>query len=401
MIMERGKGKMPRNNNSFAISCIEGDGIGLELFRAARLVLDSISEVSDLRFEYVNAPVGDKEFRRSGKALPESSLQAIRRSDVCLKAPVGESAKDSILKIRQELDLYANIRPARNFPFAESKFSEVDLVIVRENTEDLYVGRESTYDHGNKARALKTVSRKASTRIARYAFDIALARMEDQRAKDKPPSVVCVSKSNVLPKTDGLFVKSCESVSKNYPSVSFSNMYVDSAAMNLVRNPAAFDVIVTSNMYGDILSDEASQVAGGIGIAPSANIGDDFALFEPVHGAAPDIAGKGIANPVAMLLSAKMMLDWLGKTKQNQNCVRASSTLLDAICAAGESGVKTPDIGGSATTEEVAKRVSQNIKTNFGRKISSGVLVHYDGFGAKNDSATENVDGRELRVVSK
>jgi 3-isopropylmalate dehydrogenase len=365
--MIAGERKMAKNQ-SLVISCIEGDGIGPELFAAARQVLDSISETFDIRFRYVNAPAGDKELKRSGSALPKSSFEAIKGSDCCLKAPVGESAKDSILKIRQELDLYSNIRPAKNYHFVGSKFLGVDLVIVRENTEDLYVGRESVYDGGKKATALKIITKKASTRIARHAFDLALSRRGERNAKGKPSSVVCVSKSNVLPKTDGLFVKSCESVSKSYPSVSFSNMYVDSAAMNLIRNPEEFDVIVTSNMYGDILSDEASQVVGGIGIAPSANIGDDFALFEPVHGAAPDIAGKGIANPLAMLFSVKMMLDWLGKTKRNQNCIRASSALLDAICAVGESGLKTPDIGGSASTDQVVRGISQVIKSN---KISS------------------------------
>jgi 3-isopropylmalate dehydrogenase len=365
---------MSRNHNSFVISCIEGDGVGPELFRAARLVLDSVSETFNLRFEYVNAPAGDGELKRSGRSLPESSLEAINGSDACLKAPVGESAKDSILKIRQELDLYANLRPAQNYPFIESKFSGVDLVIARENTEDLYVGRESTYHHGNVARALKIISKKASTRIARHAFDLALSRSESRNAKGKPASVVCVSKSNVLPKTDGLFVSSCESVSKRYPSVIFSKMYVDSAAMNLVRSPEAFDVIVTSNMYGDILSDEASQVVGGIGIAPSANIGDDFALFEPVHGAAPDIMGKGIANPLAMLLSVKMMLDWLGKTKRSQDCLRASAALLDAICVVGESGIKTPDIGGSAMTDEVARKISQEIRTDS--RVSCDLMTH-------------------------
>jgi 3-isopropylmalate dehydrogenase len=378
---------MSRNKSSIAISCIEGDGVGPELFRAARVVLDSLSKVFDLRFEYVNTPAGDKEFKRTGRALPKSSFEAIRSSDVCLKAPVGESAKDSILKIRQELDLYANVRPARNFGFAPSRFSGVNLVIVRENTEDLYVGRETTYDRGSKARALKIITRKASERIARYAFDLALSRIESQRANGRPSSVVCVSKSNVLPKTDGLFLKSCQRVSKNYPSVSFSSMYVDSAAMNLIRNPEAFDIIVTTNMYGDILSDEASQVAGGIGIAPSANIGYDFALFEPVHGAAPDIAGKGIANPLAMLLSVKMMLEWLGK--QNENCIRASRVLQDVICSAGESGIRTPDIGGSSSTEEVARKISDEIE-KCGTK---------SGYRNENERVTPSIS--ELRVVSK
>jgi 3-isopropylmalate dehydrogenase len=351
------------------ISCIEGDGIGPELFDAARPVLDSISETFNIDFSYANAPAGDRELKRNGKALPKSSLEVIKESDACLKAPIGESAKDTILKIRQELDLFANLRPAKNLPSVESKFPSVDLVIVRENTEDLYVGVESIDESGGKATALKVVTRKASLRIAKYAFEQAISRQKErQNARRKSdPSVVCVSKSNVLPKSDGLFVKSCESVSKKYPSVIFSNMYVDSAAMNLVRNPETFDVIVTSNMYGDILSDEASQIAGGLGLAPSANIGDHFALFEPVHGAAPDIAGKGIANPIAMFLSIKMMLDWLGKTKGNSEFVRASRFLEDAVNSVTASGIKTPDIGGNVSTNQVAQAVAHEIRQSSGR----------------------------------
>ncbi len=352
-----------RSESFVVLSCIEGDGIGPELFEAARVVLDSISETFDLNFHYVNAPAGDRELKRNGKALPKSSLEVIKESDACLKAPVGETAKDTILKIRQELDLYANIRPAKNLPFVESKFPNVDLVIVRENTEDLYVGRESIDASGQKATALKVVTKRASLRIAKYAFEQALSRQKEHNNERKSdPSVICVSKSNVLPKSDGLFVKSCESVSKKYPSVHFSNMYVDSAAMNLVRNPEAFDVIVTSNMYGDVLSDEASQIAGGLGLAPSANIGEHFALFEPVHGAAPDIAGKGIANPIAMFLSIKMMLDWLAKTKGNSDFNRASRIVEAAIHSVIASGVKTPDIGGNANTNRVAEAVSQEIR---------------------------------------
>ena len=354
-------------SDSFVISYIEGDGVGPELFRAARRVLDAISESFDLEFEYQSAPAGDKQQKRTGKSLPKRSLETIKDSDACLKAPVGESARNSILKIRQELDLYANIRPVQNLPFVKSKFAMVDLVIVRENTEDFYICKESVYDHGSRAIALKVITKKASARIARRAFDLVLSRNKSNR------SVVCVSKSNVLPKTDGLFVKSCAGVARKFPSVSFSHMYVDAAAMNLIRNPESFDVIVTTNLYGDILSDEASQLVGGLGLAPSANLGDSFGLFEPVHGSAPDIAGKGIANPLAILLSVKMMLDWLGTSKRSENCTRASDVLLNAVCAVGESGIMTPDIGGSAMTDQVAKKVSEVVCQNSLKKHGNNV----------------------------
>jgi 3-isopropylmalate dehydrogenase len=377
-----------RNESFVELSCIEGDGIGPELFEAARVVLDSISDTFSFNFHYVNAPAGDRELGRSGKSLPKSSLEAIEESDACLKAPVGETAKDTILKIRRELDLYANLRPAKNLPFVGSKFSNVDLIIVRENTEDLYVGRESIDKSGRKATALKVVTKKASLRIAKYAFELALLRhKEHHNSRTKfDSSVVCVSKSNVLPKSDGLFVKCCESVSKKYPSVQFSNMYVDSAAMNLVRNPEAFDVIVTSNMYGDILSDEASQIVGGLGLAPSANMGEHFALFEPVHGAAPDIAGKGIANPIAMFLSIKMMLDWLANAKGNSDFTKASRTLEEAIRSVSASGVKTPDIGGNASTDQVARAISQEIL-----RISSERSPYASASSSKRTREKENV----------
>ena len=352
---------MPR---SYRVSCIEGDGIGPEIFSSARSILETLSECCRISFDFVSAPAGDRALRDFGEALPRQSFSAIRESDICLKGPVGETARDTIVFLRQELDLYANIRPAKNYPFIESKFSGVDLVIVRENTEDLYVSREFEENDGKKATALKVVTERASKRIANVAFKIAVDRWASRSGKDnesREASVVCVQKSNVLPKTDGLFLKSCTSVSKNYSEVKYSSMYVDTAAMNLVRKPELFDVIVTSNMYGDILSDEASQVVGGLGIASSANIGDEFALFEPVHGCAPDIAGRGIANPLSMLFTTKAMLDWLGSKNQDQNCLEASRLLESAITVVTTSNIKTVDIGGRSKTDEVTGAISSEI----------------------------------------
>lgn len=363
-------------SRDYRISYIEGDGIGPEIFASARTVLDTISECCKIGFEFVPAPVGDRVLREKGEALPKDSYLTIRESDFCLKAPVGETAKDTIILLRQELDLYANIRPAKNYSFIESKFSGVDLVIVRENTEDLYIGREFEEDDGKKATALKVVTEKASKRIARIAFETAISRAAKRTAKNEnfPPSVACVQKSNVLPKTDGLFLRSCENVSKDFSSAKFIPMYVDTAAMNLVRNPEMFDVIVTSNMYGDILSDEASQVVGGLGIASSANLGDGFALFEPVHGCAPDIAGKGIANPLSMLLTVEMMLDWVGSKRRDKNCARASRILESAISVVTSSNIKTPDIGGRSKTSEVTNAVAAEIR----RSTNSEQTIYYN-----------------------
>ena len=241
--------------------------------------------------------------KNSGHALPDDVIKSIKNSDVCLKAPVGESAKDVIVYLRRMLDLYANIRPAKSYPNMPSLRDDVDLVIVRENTEDLYTGEE--FEVEGAAVAMRIISEKASRRIAEYAFTTAKQRNIQKK-------VTCVHKSNVMKKTDGLFSSVCSNVAKNFPDIKLEQMYVDACSMNLIRQPQLFDVIVTTNLFGDILSDESAQVVGGLGMAPAANIGDDFALFEPVHGAAFDIAGKQIANPSSFILSVKMMLDWLG-----------------------------------------------------------------------------------------
>jgi 3-isopropylmalate dehydrogenase len=342
---------------SYTISYIEGDGIGPELYASARSVIQVLGECFHIGFEFVPSPAGDRVLRESGEALPKSSYSVIRESDLCLKAPVGETALQTIIYLRQQLNLYANIRPAKNYPFIDSKFHGVDLVIVRENTEDLYVSREYEEDEGKKAVALKIVTEEASKRIARVAFELALSRQGN-----RPSNVVCVHKSNVLPKSDGLFQKSCDSVARNFPSVKYSSMYVDTAAMNLIRSPEAFDVIVTSNMYGDILSDEASQVVGGLGLAASGNIGDDFAVFEPVHGCAPDIAGKGIANPLSMLFTVKMTLDWLASKKSDESTAAASRCLESSISQVTGSGIKTPDIGGNSSTIQVTQAICEEIR---------------------------------------
>jgi 3-isopropylmalate dehydrogenase len=340
------------------------------------MVLEALGDVCRINFDFVPAPAGDLTLKKYGEALPKDSFSAIRESDFCLKAPVGETAKDTIVFLRQQLNLYANIRPAKSYPFIPTKFPGVDLVIVRENTEDLYTGREFEENDGEKATALKVVTGKASKRIAKVAFEIALTREAARSPLEKSrksPSVVCVQKSNVLPITDGLFLKSCSRVAKDFPEVKFSSMYTDTAAMSLIRSPETFDVMVTSNMYGDILSDEASQVAGGLGLASSANLGDDFGLFEPVHGCAPDIAGKGIANPLSMLLTVKMMLDWVGSTKGDANCATAARILETAISRVTTSDIKTPDIGGTSRTTEVTRAILDDIKRGMktGRMNSS------------------------------
>ncbi len=332
----------------YKISLITGDGIGPEISESVVKVLETINDKLGLKIEIEKLEAGDKALAKTGKALPEATLGAIKRSDACLKAPVGESAADVIVVLRRILNLYANIRPAKSYPNMPALKDNIDLVIVRENTEDLYTGME--FEVGNTAVALRTISEGASKRIAKYAFLTAIQR--NQKMK-----VTCVHKSNVMRKTDGLFSRSCSEVAKQFPKVSFEQMYVDACAMNLIRQPESFDVIVTTNLFGDILSDEAAQVVGGLGMAPAANIGDDFALFEPVHGAAFDISGKQAANPSSFILSAKMMFDWLGMKNNDKNCFEVAKKLESSVYSVVKEGIKTKDIGGDKTTMEFTKHV--------------------------------------------
>ncbi len=336
----------------YKISLITGDGIGPELSDAAISVLDSINDKFDVKFEVTKLLAGDKALEVEGKALPDETVNIIKNSDVCLKAPVGESAADVIVVLRRMLDLYANIRPAKSYPHMPALRDDIDMVIVRENTEDLYTGKE--FSLGDSAVALRIISEAASKRIAKYAFETA-------KQRDSMKKVTCVHKKNVMRITDGLFAKACADVAKDYPDVTFEEMYVDACAMNLIRQPEQFDVIVTTNLFGDILSDESSQVVGGLGMAPAANIGDSFALFEPVHGAAFDIAGQNIANPSSFLLSIKMMCDWLGAKNNDSKIIAVGQKLESTIFNLVKSGAKTKDIGGSMSTTEFTKAITDNL----------------------------------------
>lgn len=336
----------------YKIALITGDGIGPELSESVISVLDTVNNKLGVKIEVTKLEAGDAALKKTGKALPDVTLDTIKKSDACLKAPVGESAADVIVVLRRLLDLYANIRPAKSYPNMPSLKENIDMVIVRENTEDLYTGME--FDIGETTIALRSISKSASERIARHAFETAVRR-------DKKKKVTCVHKSNVMRKTDGLFAKTCEAIAKNYPHIAFEHMYVDACAMNLIRQPEAFDVIVTTNLFGDILSDEASQVVGGLGMAPAANIGDKFALFEPVHGAAFDIAGKNIANPSSFILSAKMMFEWLGTKNNDKSCHDAARKIEDAVYGIVKQGIKTKDIGGDKSTREFTQNVISRI----------------------------------------
>jgi 3-isopropylmalate dehydrogenase len=334
----------------FTISLISGDGIGPELANSAISLLNSINDnCSDLKFKILEVEAGDSAKEKYGVALPDFSFDAVKKSDACLKAPVGEYAADVILVLRRYFDLYANVRPARSYPNVKSISPSIDLVTVRENTEDVYLGWEFAIDDETVI-ALRLTTAKASKQIAEYAFREAIRR-------NKGKKVVAVHKANVMRKGDGLFASICRKVASKYREINYSELYVDACAMNLIRNPEDFDVILTSNLFGDIISDEAAQVVGGLGLSPAANIGQDFALFEPVHGAAFDIANKNIANPSSIFLSIKLMFEWLSE-RYERNYAELKMTanhIENVLVELLRENIKTKDIGGRLHTNEFTK----------------------------------------------
>ncbi|HYZ51182.1 MAG TPA: isocitrate/isopropylmalate dehydrogenase family protein, partial [Nitrososphaeraceae archaeon] len=318
------------------------------------MVLESINDNnSKIKFKIKEVDAGDNSLNKFGKALPDFSLDIIKKSDVCLKGPVGETAADVVIVLRRIFDLYANIRPAKSYPNIKSLAENVDLVTIRENTEDVYLGWEFNIDE-NTVIALRMTTERASRRIAEYAFKIS-------RLRNRKKKVVIVHKANVLRKGDGLFANTCRSVANEYRDVECSEMYIDACAMNLIRNPQDFDVILTTNLFGDILSDEAAQVVGGLGMGPAANIGNSFALFEPVHGAAFDIAGKNIANPSSILLSTKMMLEWLADKYNDPDAFKIGQRIENIIISLLKQNKKTMDMGGNLSTMDFTKLVASSM----------------------------------------
>ena len=336
--------------NEYKVSLIEGDGIGPELTKATLTVLDSAQKKFGIRLNIVEAEAGDATLAKRGVALPADTVEKIKTSHVCLKGPVGETAADVIVKLRLMFDLYANLRPIKSFPKSGAMRPDIDMMFVRENTEDLYKGLE--FSLGDTAIALRVITRKNTERIARRGFEI--ARMRNGKKK-----VTAIHKANVMRVTDGLFSSVCREVSKQYPDIAYNELYVDAASMRLIKEPQVFDVLVTPNLFGDILSDEAAQLIGGLGMAPGANIGDSFALFEPIHGSAPNRAGKQTANPLSMILAAKMMLDWLGEKYNDSNCVKAGTAIENSVVKTLESGPTVPDCGGRATTQGMAEAIAK------------------------------------------
>jgi len=324
-------------DRSYNIAVIPGDGIGPEVTEAAVAVLRATS----LAFTLTHYDAGDDCLARTGVALPDVTLAGALRAQAVLFGAAGDSAADVILRLRSELGTYVNLRPTRAFEGAACLYPGTNITIVRENTEGLYCGIEDEITP-DKVTATRVITRAASERIARFGFDYARA--------NRLAKVTAVHKANVLRKTDGLFLDAVRRVAKEYPDIRYEEGLVDAVAMHLVMRPERFQVIVTTNLFGDILSDLAAGLIGGLGLCPSANLGDEHALFEPVHGTAPDIAGQGLANPTAAILCGVMLLRYLREPE-------AARRVEDALERTIAKGQTTPDLGGKLSTQQMAEAV--------------------------------------------
>jgi len=339
-------------SKTFEIVISPGDGIGHEIIGWAQKTLETVSKVDGgFTFSFIPIEVGLGAYKKTGEAISTAPLDAMRSADATLlvaiaAAEIPKSLPNPITVIRKELDLYANIRPLKDYLRFAPKGRKVDLIVARENTEGFYSGIE--YPVGlDAACAVRVITRKGSERIARVAFKLAQGRKR---------KVTIIHKIAAHKLSDGLFIETVEQVRKDeFPEIEIEGMLVDAAAAHLIRDPMHFDVILATNAYGDILSDEAAEITEGIGLAPCANIGDDAAVFEPAHGTAPDIAGKGIANPIATFLSAQLMLDYLGEKE-------AGSRIQNGVERVIEKGeVLTPDMGGGNTTDQIAEAIIREL----------------------------------------
>lgn len=327
------------------ITLIRGDGIGPEISDAVVKIIDA----AGLKIDWDVQTAGSDVIEAEGVPLPNRVLESVKRNKVALKAPVttpiGKGFRSVNVQLRKELDLYVNLRPCKNLPNVKTKFDNVDLVVVRENTEDLYAGIERQVND-DTAESIKIITRKASERICKFAFDYAV--------KNNRKEVCVVTKANIMKLSDGLFLDCYRNIAKNYPQIKQREILVDNLCMQLVQTPSQFDVLVLPNLYGDIVSDLCAGLIGGLGVAQGANIGLDCAVFEPVHGSAPDIKGQNKANPTALLLSAIEMLKYIG---EKQYADKIENALFKTL----KNGVCTADLGGNAKTDEFTNAIIKNL----------------------------------------
>lgn len=327
------------------VTLINGDGIGPEISDAVVKII----EASGLKIDWDVQTAGEDVIEKEGVPLPERVINSIKKNKIALKAPVttpiGKGFRSVNVQLRKTLDLYANLRPCKNLPNVKNRFGNVDIVVVRENTEDLYAGIERQPDE-DTAESIKIITRKASERICKFAFDYALQNGRKE--------VCVVTKANIMKLSDGMFLECYRKVAENYPLIKKREILVDNLCMQLVQKPEQFDVLVLPNLYGDIVSDLCAGLIGGLGVAQGANIGLDYAVFEPVHGSAPDIKGQNKANPTALLLSAIEMLRYI---KENTYAEKIERALFKTL----ESGICTPDLGGNCSTTEFRDAVISNL----------------------------------------
>lgn len=324
------------------ITLIPGDGIGPEISEAARRVIDATGVT--INWEVVEA--GEAVISQYGTPLPDYVLDSVKKNKVALKGPlttpVGKGFRSVNVTLRQELNLYANVRPAKSLPGLVTRYENIDLIVVRENTEDLYAGIEHRVGR-DAAESIKIITREASERVARYAFELAL--------KQGRKKVTAVHKANIMKLSDGLFLESARNIAKEYPQIEFEDMIVDAMCMKLVQTPEKYDVLVLPNLYGDIVSDLCAGLVGGLGVAPGANIGEDAAVFEPVHGSAPRHAGHNRINPLAIIMSGVLMLQHIG---ENEAAQRVNNAIF-AVLKEGKS--LTYDLGGNTSTSGMADAI--------------------------------------------
>ena len=327
------------------VTLIKGDGIGPEISDAVVKII----EASGVEIDWDIQTAGTDVIETEGVPLPQRVIDSVKKNGVALKSPVttpiGKGFRSVNVQLRKDLDLYANLRPCYNLPNVKTRYDNVDIVVVRENTEDLYAGIERQVDE-DTAESIKIITRKASLRIAEFAFDYAV--------KNNRKEVTVVTKANICKLSDGLFLDCAREVAKKYPQIAFREVLVDNCCMQLVQNPNQFDVLLLPNLYGDIVSDLCAGLIGGLGIAQGANIGLDYAVFEPVHGSAPDIAGQNKANPTAMLMSAIEMLNYIGERE-------AGDKIRKALFKTFEDGIKTADLGGKASCTEFTDAIIERL----------------------------------------
>ncbi len=324
------------------VTLIPGDGIGPEVAGATV----SVIRAAGVKLQWESYVAGGEALNRFGDTLPTELLDSIRKNKLALKGPVmtpvGAGFASSNVRLRKELDLYANLRPIKSLAGVPTRYENIDLIVVRENTEDLYSGLEHEVIPG-VVESLKIITARASTRIARFAFEY--ARREGRK------KVTAIHKANIMKLSDGLFLSCFREVARDYPNVEAEDMIVDNACMQLVMDPYQFDVLLLENLYGDIISDLGAGLVGGLGVVPGANIGDDIAVFEAVHGSAPNIAGRGIANPTALLQSGVLMLKHIGEREAADRIQAALEKVL------AEGNIRTRDLGGQSTTSEFTEAV--------------------------------------------